>query len=359
MKKNRPVLAGFLPALLIAQLIPLFGSAAEFQTDTVWRSLNGFKYADARGMITNAWKNRNQDKNPQAASVWFDITTFQKMVHLLDDEANTTPATPENAPVTDGMRIYYGSPSGMAKGHCNYSVVMVATRRNGINPLAISGANHLDYYGHDKNASLFKVDADTLHGIKTMKPWFFSRGERSYDLNFDNRPDKDCVDPNLLTGAKTYQMLSHFDTIAVNSRAEWYSLKQLRYIADSSQIKDPAKKVDGVRIYFARHPDHDTVGNTVYDNRSAFVVCITERRHFLIFWPIHRDKFICFMSKDALKNLILKRKNLKITSYDDIGGLDKGELCPDNCDPLDCQENSDPDCPPPGGTNNVKQQHKP
>ncbi|MCC8424457.1 hypothetical protein [Mucilaginibacter sp. UR6-11] len=307
-----------------------FRAAMVVNTDTLI-TLNGIGKSTAEAMIAHFDSCKGRDTRPTRQSVWFDSATIHRMVRLLDKEiveqrAARNPQEPDTLMgVADGIRIYYISDLRVKTGRLVNSVALISTQHNGHDCQVTSCAKHKDYYNHAKNDDLFK-DTIAIRGRVSKKPAVIvANGEITYNICVRNCNVPSC-DPrsiHYITRRQAHMMLNQFRGRSITTKSEWFDLNLFRDFVND-------KTVDGLRIYFARHPiERDTTTS----GKDAFILVPTRSATFLG-KQIHEDYLNCETTNNFFKNFT--RKNQFRRGSRDLrpvgGGQDNGELCPSNCD---------------------------
>jgi hypothetical protein len=293
-----------------------------FATTCFSQSLNGYTQADALQMIAPFQKQNTQP--PQITSVWFDKRTVLKIDSLLNAEVSKKR--------TDGIRIYFAYDNSHQE-----TIVIVSTKDSGIhnNQSPEKDNFHDDYYDHSISIPL---SGEVCHDLSC------NGGALLYKTSGDNDT---CIytasNSHYLTRTECENMAQGFASQKenINTKGEWFDLKLVDAFADDIE-NNP--NIDGIRIYFARHPSNDRTG---YEDEDAFVIVPTYTIANSNPAINKQDYFDCFLSKDyfskadvrfrKIKSHVKKGKskfklfNFKFKAYDSGGGQDNGELCPYNC----------------------------
>jgi len=286
-------------------------------------TLNGIDSAGAKHMQMNFATYKKQDKGPIKENVWFDIATIKNIVSLLHDERAAQPQlTSCTKGYIDGIRIYFISDTTVKKGQLKNSIMLVSTKDFSLDPKVESGAIHQDYYMHSKNAALFKENRQTLIGLTKEKQLLDDLGVDNLNsiLNLLTRifpGTNDCNSTHFITRGMANKMVNQFGKDTIRTTSEWFDLDLFEKIA-------VLPKVDGLRIYFARHPEkYRTKKDSDYP-KEAFVLVPTNQK--IINHKIyHRDNYTCIpLDSTACKPF----RTMNVAG----GGDDKGEMCPENCD---------------------------
>jgi hypothetical protein len=296
------------------------------QNAVVQKTLNGIDSIDAMRMKTNFKSNKGFDKKPAKESIWFPKKTIINMVSLLDEERKAEKLDRCTKGVTDGIRIHFVNDGSYSHRKMNNSIILVSTKYYAPNDKAPSGANHIDYYKHAANAGLFSETKDDLRGrISKMNAIDIFNPKDLYNIYnvfFRVFPQKDtCIGSHYLSRSQANKMVNQFGRNSIKTTSEWFDLDVFRKIANET-------KSDGLRIYFARHPKSFRKKDDPDKYKEAFVLVTTVP---LIIGrdTFHKDNYICL----AIEDNICRTKNIARVS--EGGGDDKGELCPDACNPGD------------------------
>ncbi|HVW16295.1 MAG TPA: hypothetical protein VHB54_20855 [Mucilaginibacter sp.] len=307
------------------------GAKSKVESDT-WRiTLNGVDSTNALAMTGHFKNYKKEDSRPLQKSVWFDKKTFHLIVRILEKErGKQVYDAPVQKGMTDGLRIYFASDPTSSTGQLNNSIVLVSTKNNGLDNTVPSKAYHLDYYDHKKDDSLF-MDMTAIKGVISTRPKFpiNLHGENLYNphLRLFESENISCSDPHFITRGRANKMANRFGKDTITTLSEWFDLKLLELI-DRDTIHD------GVRIYFARHPDKYKSKIDTDVNKEAFLL-ITTKYHYnkLLKKETHDDYFDC---KWTGNYFLYVKKVLgwynKLHAFDGTGGGDdNGELCPTHC----------------------------
>jgi len=337
MKKNY-LFISIIPLLLFAQLNADRSSKSNQSIlkrpvvdNTFEMSLNGIDSATAYKMKRYFWKLKKYDKRPIRKSVWFDSTTFNNMVNLLTKERGPEHTGPDIKGQTDGIRIYFVSDSILNNGHLNTSIIIVSTKNYGLDPKAKAPSKykHIDYYTHSVSDILFK-HLDSIKGKTANRQFINTRGEKLYNfcLRFWANDSTSCQDdPHQIARGKGNKMVDQFGKDTIRTKSAWFDIKLLwAYAAD--------KNHDGVRIYFSRHPKKYQSKAQSDTLKETFILVPTVKKGVY-----HKDSFKCLTKSGPYMKLLelakLNKTPFALKSEED-GGDDKGELCPDACNPGDC-----------------------
>ncbi|HEY4327058.1 MAG TPA: hypothetical protein VGN20_23935 [Mucilaginibacter sp.] len=289
-------------------------------SQTTYKSLNGFSQLDAKNMISPFQALNSQA--PQKTSVWFDKKIINNMIKLLKSEVAQKK--------TDGIRIYFAYDNSH-----NETVIVVSTYNSGV-PNSKSEEKdtyHEDYYDHLSMAALFnmKYSNGTAFPISGLPCHDDCGGGAVLYGPSPGGDDASCdsASPHYLTKLQCETMVQYFvqNTTNINSTGEWFDIDMIKAFAkESSKIKH----YDGIRFYFARHPDTPARYKYLRD-KDAFVVVTTQST---VDPKVHKDYFNC---KEALAiyndlKYFKMQKNEKASFAITSNGQDNGELCPSNCD---------------------------
>ncbi|HZY36618.1 MAG TPA: hypothetical protein VFE53_08215 [Mucilaginibacter sp.] len=289
------------------------------------QSLSGYTQQQVNTMIKPF---NNYSQMPKITSVWFDKSIINNILALLNSEVAQYG--------TDGLRIYFADDNSN-----NETIVLVSTFNQGQpNPRsAESDYYHDDYYTHSPSAALFKMTIP-ITGVPCHDQ-SCDGGALLYvksGLPDDSTCDKN--NPHYLERGMCEDMVIGFanQKTKINSRGEWFDLDMLNGFSEVFKNQS----IDGIRIYFGRHPIYDQY--SWYGGMDGFVMVPTQA----VVDPktqdtIHRDFFDCHFAsnyfinsmKDTRRHFIKPPKKNKhallvfpLASY---GGQDNGELCPNNC----------------------------
>ena len=289
-------------------------------------TLNGIDQTTALTLITNFNQNKKNDRHPAKTSIWFPKQTIKNMMDLLDAEIAEEKLPECTKGRTDGIRIYFTWDGTYANHKMNNSIVLVSTKNYAPNPSASSGALHVDYYTHVANAPLFSENKLDLQGrASKMNLGDIFTSKDLYDVyNVYFRvfhPNDTCSGYHFLSRGKANKMVNQFGKAPITTISEWFDLDLFRNIANQD-------KIDGLRIYFARHPSkyHRDTDVNKYKEAFVLVTTITLKIGKNIY---HKDNYICLATSNH-------RCTTGVYHHNDTGGGDdKGELCPDACNPGD------------------------
>jgi hypothetical protein len=285
-------------------------------------TLNGISYAQADTMIDHFQKYRGQDNRPIQRSVWFNKETLVKMVNLLNKEIIDQRKEDERrADTTDGIRVFFGSDISIGRGALSNTVLLVSTKNAGEDLTVPSKAFHKNYFEHDKDDTLFR-NLYAIHGSISNREAVNARGEDLYDTCTTDcriQPTRPGEQPHYITRGRAHAMVNAFGSDVITTNSEWFDINLFRAFA-----KD--KRLDGIRIYFTRHPiDFEGEADKDYP-LQAFVIVTTEKAGAL-----HKDYFDPKTTEEYFK--YYQKKNKLFGDPPPVGGQDNGELCPDNCKP--------------------------
>ena len=311
---------------LILLCFVLFGFKTNAQSSSKNISLNGISENLANSMINSYQSKRAKDRSAKKQSVWFDWTTFKRMVDLLKKERQ---ATENTAKPTDGMRIYFAHDPKIQKKRLANTVILVSTRFLMKDNSATSKAQHEDYYSHDITDSLF-LDTLAIKG-KTKKKILIRRGERLYS-NIKGDGNCTCAGRHFITRDTAENMVRRFGSDTMTTKSEWFELDFLDAIINSPE--PPNISYDGIRFYFSKHSEFEAkIDSQEVKNKEAFIMVPTTT-HGILFLSDHLDQFDCNMAQGYFKkDDDKKKKRHGFTTQGAPGGQDNGELCPDNCKP--------------------------
>jgi hypothetical protein len=297
----------------------------------VHKSLNGIDTEKAAVMINYFVNNKRKDFRPTRRSVWFDSATIRRMYDLLQSERSQEHPGPHGIGFTDGIRIYFACDSTTENGHLKNSIIVVSTKISGKDSSVPSGHTHKDYYYHSEKSALFdSTNLTATAGSVKQRQWINTRGENLYNLYYSS-DDYSCPgDRHYIARRKAKIMVDQFglDSLKANdiiaTTSEWFDFELLQAFVNDTHPHD------GLRIYFARHPDSY---NNVKDTdryKDAFILIPTQHAKFL-FWGYHKDYFDCRSTESyILGNAKLIAWN-KFRKFIDGGGDDNGEICPTHC----------------------------
>lgn len=283
-------------------------------------TLNGVDSALADTMQKHFLKYRAQDTKPTRESIWFDKATIVKIVALLDQEIKDQTAAPHQhrTDTTDGIRIYFTSDIAVTTGKLKNSIILVSTKNGGPDPNVDSKAIHRDYYTHNKSNPLF-ANLSSIQGEIHTRDLVNLRGENLYNICVNC----DVVTPcgtnrrHYLTRKRAHQMVNEFGDKAITTNSEWFDINLFRAFAHDNVL-------DGIRIYFTRHPEKFNATPDPNKFKDAFVLVTTQK-----LLGIHNDYFNCKATNKYFE--YYDRHNL-LPPPPIGGGQDNGELCPDSCE---------------------------
>jgi hypothetical protein len=270
---------------------------------TSTETLNGFSQVDAQTMVTEFCDNTKKYANPTYTEFLVTITEVTSMLNLLNKEV-TSPVTVQtaNGPKQvspDGIRIYFANDIGTGTSVSSNDVVIVSTYQ-GDWYTASNGdkvRQHVDYFVHSNTSGLIgKIthDTDSKNGAGLFDPCTNCSSVGCAGRITDQNHDISQYD-----GTK---MVANFNSQAINSRAAWFNLDQLKQVLTDMNTYNE----DGLRIYFARH--YKT--GDQYKGECSFVVIPTKKGI---------DYYGCSKTTFRLFEGFLSPPN------------DNGELCPIYC----------------------------
>jgi len=338
--KKKLLLVSIIPIIILFKLYNPTSSETNSQTHALeektmppakkWKvTLNGVDSAKAYDMKRYFWANKGQDKHPEQQSVWFDIVTIRNMVNMMLKERKEHPEISKTTKgYIDGIRIYFTNDGSITSGHLNNSIILVSTKYAGVNAKT-SKTLHLDYYQHDHNDVLFKNGLLVIRGQTLKRQLINTRGENLYDI-FGLNDKTPCDDDHYTIRGEGHEMANDFGKDSIRTKSEWFDLRMFRNLSKDTVVD--GIRADGLRIYFVRHPVKYRGKGDVDKLKEAFMITTTHQTKGLSGKTIHTDYFNCLNRKE----FYMKLNGVKPYAATGQGGDDKGELCPDACNPGDC-----------------------
>jgi hypothetical protein len=231
------------------------------------------------------------------------------------------------------VRIYFGI-DGDPNGSFVFQIIIVPTVYYGIDigvPRSPSGKLHKDFYLDAANP-LFQLK--NIQGKIQLKG-VIRKGDLLYKTSdpSDDITCKDSTGPHYITRQNAETWVKNFGSAKMMTKSEWFDLDLITALAN-----DPVH--DGIRIYFAKHGPDDVDPVQDVANKDIFIFVTTQKHGFLFI--SHKDYFNCSITQAILKQIserkraFFKLNNMLLTVDDsgtNPGGQDKGELCPNSCNP--------------------------
>lgn len=270
-------------------------AAAQPATPLTRYTLNGYTYAQAKGMI-QTFQIDQTIYNVQT-SVYFNSTAFHAMVSQLTADG------------ADGFRVYFARVPNQNQN----TVVILSTFDGGTDANAATGETHQDYFQN----SLISANVSDLNGVAVYNT---DNGGATLYTNphcsaIDPCPS-DPKNPHYITCVKAKKMVDSFvskdPNDDVNGHSEWFDITILQ---DLDGILQKSPNDSGLRMYFSTRIDMptDDDGN-YYDGVVAIVTKMINN--------VRRDQYIC---------LPLRTPKFRNPLDGTGGGTDNGEQCPTNC----------------------------
>ncbi|HVW97894.1 MAG TPA: hypothetical protein VHA56_18130 [Mucilaginibacter sp.] len=272
--------------------------------DTI-STLNGITIPQANARVTLSVG--TADKKPANEQIWFRREVVEAWYSLLL-------ADQKRGIKADGIRIYLSRILATPQNpiHRNNGIIVVSTFSKDTLIDNKDSIIHKDYFTHLDSNKLFKM-ADIKGKI------YFDNdavnGAALYDVcNCDITTPCSTSSEHEILRSKAESMVQNFRgslfrSGAINSTAEWFDIKMLKYLLTKMEED---KDDDGVRIYFARGIDNDYAKGKV-----KFVFVTTKPGNTT---DTHSDYLDC--EHFPLINKI---------SDPFTGPTDNGELCPTHC----------------------------
>jgi len=284
---------------------------------TINETLNGVAMSTAITGINNFAAYYDKDINIKSVSTWYSFDQIKNINTLLLQEEKTKG--------TDGVRIYFACDQPKAGStKLKPSILLVSTKPQ--TPTIANQSTHGDYYDHVSGMLSAGISGTA---INDNAPMGLSQGATLYN---NAPPVKDqCANPSehYISDSVAYAWVQRrcenntaTDVSAFNTKSEWFPLCFVSGLFNA--ILNPNNHIDGLRIYLGKgFIDKDKV------ERDVFILVPTVAGTIN---GTHKDYYSCLedfspspFCKDSRNPVDFDHKRFP------LGGYDKGELCPYNC----------------------------